>query len=480
MRRAFTHAAITLSLSLAASCSAPLDDAPDVAQAVAAITQVPADVRCIDVTVAGANTVTQRFTVTPGASATLTMPGLPIGAVTFVAVAYNLACASVVSTTPSTWVSTGVRAVLATGVSTSVTLPLRRAAAASVSVDFNGDAGTPCGPASAIDCDGDLVNGCEVNRYTDYNNCGACGVTCGPTAAATGVTYACVTGTCRPSNDTCAAATPINLAASPEVWLNAATTGATQDLTPPCRATAAPDVFFSFTLTQREAVYADTFGDALHAAPTWDTVLFLASSCTTPLTSPPAREVYCSDDAATQGCSADGTRSQVFAVLNPGTYYLVLSGASGATGRAPIRVQHLPVGNGVVTRAVVTPGSAQTLTGTTSGTGTLTACSGGAGPENAYWWPTCSDSPSGYTLVASTCSSATVFDTVVTYRSATTGSTICNDDAGASVCAAAATASLISTPMPGGAGLHTLVIDGYAAATAGAYTLMLNLTRTIM
>lgn len=32
---------------------------------------------------------------------------------------------------------------------------------------------------SALDCDGDATNGCEVDPYSDALNCGSCGNTCG-------------------------------------------------------------------------------------------------------------------------------------------------------------------------------------------------------------------------------------------------------------------------------------------------------------
>jgi hypothetical protein len=77
---------------------------------------------------------------------------------------------------------------------------------------------------------------------------------------------------------------------------------------------------------------------------------------------PAAGDTTCSDDACTS------LRSQVFARLNPGRYFLVVSGCS--QGRVTVRFQHLVAGSGGATR-VITP-----VTGTQTVTGTLAAAPG--------------------------------------------------------------------------------------------------------
>ena len=46
-----------------------------------------------------------------------------------------------------------------------------------------------CNPGFA-DCDGNVLNGCEVNVWTSVMNCGACGTSCGPVRR-------CFDGRCR-------------------------------------------------------------------------------------------------------------------------------------------------------------------------------------------------------------------------------------------------------------------------------------------
>jgi hypothetical protein len=105
-----------------------------------------------------------------------------------------------------------------------------------------------------------------------------------------------------------------------------------------CGCTSGNDVFYRFTLTAPELVYADTIGA------TWDTSLFLQSSTGTNLTSAGTTGgITCNDDyglCPTSGTGSIGRQSQIMARLGPGTYFLVLSGCS--QGAAAIRFQHLP------------------------------------------------------------------------------------------------------------------------------------------
>jgi hypothetical protein len=144
--------------------------------------------------------------------------------------------------------------------------------------------------------------------------------------------------------------------------------------------------------------------------------------------------------------------------LNPGTYYLVLSGCGW--GPATVRFQHLPVGNGSLT--LLGPGSSATVSGTTSGSGIMFGCTG-VGPENTYFWYSC-QSYAGGAFSASTCGGAS-WDTVLYQRSASRSPTeICNDDA-------CSVQSNISGSIPSGPGLHTLYIDGFGSTSSGAYTI---------
>jgi hypothetical protein len=327
-----------------------------------------------------------------------------------------------------------------------------------------------CNPGFA-NCNGAQADGCEVNTTNDDANCGACGRRC--------LRSVCRQSACRPTNDACSGATVIDLTAGRQRWLSGDTSTALHDLAPSCLSTTSPDLFYTFTLTQRELVYADTFGDAMHPAPTYDTVLFFASSCTAsmPATAPTGMN-YCNDDASGLGseCTSNGNRSQVAAVLEPGTYYLVLSGFGGQSGTAWINFQHLPLGN-LPPRFVgpMSTTASYTFSGTTSGTGVLApaAMCSASGPEVTFWWRHCS-SFTRYNLTASTCNMGSNFDTVLYYRNAYNPTDVCNDDLG-SGCRVSGTLSTIYTGVFSGmAGIHAVTVDGYATGSMGNYVLTLT------
>ena len=102
-----------------------------------ALTQVPADVACVELTVAGSSTVTQLFDVTAGAATTLSMGGLPVGTVAVTETAFSVPCAQVTPTTPPSWISTmPASATLTAGATADVTIVMRRAAQLQVTSDF--------------------------------------------------------------------------------------------------------------------------------------------------------------------------------------------------------------------------------------------------------------------------------------------------------------------------------------------------------
>jgi hypothetical protein len=223
------------------------------------------------------------------------------------------------------------------------------------------------------------------------------------------------------------------------------TKAANASMAAPC-GPAAPDVFFSFSLGTKEAVYADTFGAS------WNTMIFFAKSCTgapiTNLGGPAA----CSDNAC-------GTmQSQAVAILDPGTYYLVISGGAGQTGDATVHFEHTPLGSGAT--GTVAAGTS-TLTGTTSGAGNLEFCEAAAA-DNSYWWATCPDfQPAAFN--AATCG-GTSFDTVVSLQIPRIGLAQCNDDA-------CGFQSRIVSQIPVGAGLNVVSVDGSTGRQSGAYSL---------
>lgn len=245
------------------------------------------------------------------------------------------------------------------------------------------------------------------------------------------------------TNDHCANAIPISIATMhSDVPANPA--GASADLTAPCGTAGTPDVFFTFTLTRREMVYADTFGA------TGNTALFFASSCTTARTgSTTPGDAVCSSGACGTG------QSQVAALLDPGTHYLVLAGQRAAT----IHFQHVEVGSGAV--QYLAPGSSAPTGTTPAGTGALYACDAG-GSENAYWWQTCPSDPGG-TFVGSTCT-GTDFDTMLSLQMPGSETVMYDDD----TCSVQST---VSANIPAGAGLYVIAVDGFSQARHGNYTL---------
>jgi len=267
----------------------------------------------------------------------------------------------------------------------------------------------------------------------------------GPRNDATDANQNPIDGSVSAANDLCANATTISTAAM-HAEVAATTTGAHAEFAAPCGSAGVPDVFFKFTLTRRELVYADTFGA------TASTALFFASSCTT------ARTAATTTDDALCSTGACGTgQSQVAALLGPGTHYLVLA----SQGAATIHFQHVEVGAGTV--QPLAQGSS-TPTGTTSGFGSLYACDGG-GAENSYWWRTC-PSNAGGTFQASTCT-GTDFDTILSLQLPGSDLVMCDDDTDG----CGQFQSRVTANMPAGAGLYVISVDGFSQAKHGNYTL---------
>jgi hypothetical protein len=273
----------------------------------------------------------------------------------------------------------------------------------------------------------------------------------------------CQTGTCRvvpPANDTAAGALPINLAtASSDFTTN--TTNANNNVTVPCiggGSNTGRDVFYRFTLTRREFVYADSFGSG------YDTALFFANSAGAALTTQTTGDAVCNDDIGTT-CTGGNLNSRVYTVLAPGDYFLVVSGFGTAAGAASIHFEHVAIGSG--TLAPLAQGMS-TLSGVTNAAtaGTVaSATCGGAGAENSYWWVTCPATGTSAALTAETCGAA-AFDTVV-YLNTGSGFTACNDDGCGLQSRLSASYSLATR-------LHALYVDGFSSSSAGAYTLTVN------
>jgi len=258
------------------------------------------------------------------------------------------------------------------------------------------------------------------------------------------------------ASDHCQLAPSIPItAANSRLSLDADTTSAAADVGAPCSADSGADVFYQFSISKRAFIYADTFGAS------WNTVLYLLDDSCGPMSS-----ATTDGDAVCNETSCGGSQSQVVALLPPGNYRLGLGGSGGATGKATIHFEIALAGSGTATS--LPKGSSQ-QTGTTVGvSGNVNnqslSCIA-AGPEDAYWWTTCPSDASG-SLTASTCGGAsweTLLETeipgVIPYKCAL-------DTCGMQ--------TEITTPVPAGAGLRVLLVDGQAGTSAGAYTMQVN------
>ncbi len=117
--------ALFMGLGFVVGCGAGAPS-EDVGTATGEVRLAPTDARCITVKTVGASTVTQSFSVSPGASTFINLSGLPLGSDTFTAQAYNVACASIGSNA-ATYVSDPVTATVVAGTPVNLTFQMRPA-----------------------------------------------------------------------------------------------------------------------------------------------------------------------------------------------------------------------------------------------------------------------------------------------------------------------------------------------------------------
>ncbi|MDR7422960.1 MAG: Kazal-type serine protease inhibitor domain-containing protein [Armatimonadota bacterium] len=122
---------------------------------------VPSGVLCIDLRVHGQDrTVAFRYSVTPGSRASLRSTGLPTGRVTFIAEAFDVACAAVTPGTNASWRSEPRDEVLLPATTAVVLLTLRRNGVSELSFDF--EFAQECDPAMPV---------CEAGEFCAVLDC---------------------------------------------------------------------------------------------------------------------------------------------------------------------------------------------------------------------------------------------------------------------------------------------------------------------
>jgi hypothetical protein len=196
LRSVLGTAAVILLLPAAAGCSGSPGHSGGtelLGSATLDIVNAPSDGTCIQVTAAGAQTVTRSFDVAAGASTLLALKELPLGQVVFSANAYASACSAVTPGSVASWVSDpSATATVVVSPPVTVTVTMRHNGHANVAVDF-----------------------CE-DTQSDSDNCGTCGHQC--------LGGSCVAGLCQPV--TLAAATApqgVAVDATNVYWTNSTT-----------------------------------------------------------------------------------------------------------------------------------------------------------------------------------------------------------------------------------------------------------------
>jgi hypothetical protein len=131
--------AVCLWNSMACSTGAGAE-AEETGVAKIALTATPADAHCLQIIVVGTRTVRRNFELTPGSTAALMLPGLPVGQDTFSGLAYGTPCSAVDAQMVPTWGGAPVDATISFLHVAEVSLVLRRIGGqANVSVDFEDD-----------------------------------------------------------------------------------------------------------------------------------------------------------------------------------------------------------------------------------------------------------------------------------------------------------------------------------------------------
>jgi hypothetical protein len=254
------------------------------------------------------------------------------------------------------------------------------------------------------------------------------------------------------NNDECVNAIPVTLNAGTTTTITGNTAGFTHSANDACG--AGPDVWYTFTLSQPEVVFVDTFGSS------YDTEVALFNGC--------GALVVCNDDAiASDGTFCGNLQSETVAVLAAGTHMIAVSGFGANSGAFTLHIQHMPAAGG--TSQVLLRGGALTITGSTAGAanGSSSSCGGNAqSGDNLYYYTTCPAYAGGaFDFSFCTLPGTASYDSVLYFRQANGVVDICNDDA-------CGLQSHISGAVSAGAALRGIYVDGFSTTNNGSYTLL--------
>src|SRR6185436_17187680 len=118
-------------------CAVPQSSEEPVGSIQIAITNVPGDVSCLQITVSdGLRPVVRKIDVTPMADLTTTQSGLPVGLVSIGVDAFNVTCPAVTAASLPTWVSGTVQATLVGSVPVMLSVNMSRPGSASIGIMF--------------------------------------------------------------------------------------------------------------------------------------------------------------------------------------------------------------------------------------------------------------------------------------------------------------------------------------------------------
>lgn len=143
--RILARAFLACTVLMGAACRPDTTDG-EAGHARLALVEIPADVACVEVTVAAARTITRRVSVVPSATSVYDLTGLPEGAAQISAAGFSAACAALNAATTATWISDPVATTIVRGTPVDVTVRLRRNTRTRVSLDFDPDAIEISGP----------------------------------------------------------------------------------------------------------------------------------------------------------------------------------------------------------------------------------------------------------------------------------------------------------------------------------------------